>query len=183
MVSALAVRVGQRVDTEELADALWGDHPPSTAAKQIQASISRLRRGLGSETIQTIAGGYLLRAEGVWLDSREFEALVGRAREHAANRSPERAIASYEQALALWRGRAYDVLGEWLPARLESIRLGELQLSAQEELLRARLDAGDHRGASAAGMVRPLAASPSSARREAGTEAGPGWSAAVRKMF
>jgi DNA-binding SARP family transcriptional activator/WD40 repeat protein len=153
VISALAVRLGQRVDAQELADALWGEQLPASWPKVVQGCISRLRRDLGGDAIETSAGGYRLRAEAVWLDTAEFEALVKRGREHAANRSPERAITSFNEALALWRGPAYDVLAEWLPARLESIRLNELRLSAEEELLQARLDAGDHRGAATAGLV------------------------------
>jgi DNA-binding SARP family transcriptional activator len=153
VISALAVRLGQRVDAEELAEALWGEQLPASWSKVVQGCVSRLRRDLGEGVIETASGGYRLRPEAVWLDTEEFEALVERGRTHVANRSPERAGASFADALALWRGTAYDVVAEWLPARLEAIRLNELRLSVEEELLQARLDAGDHRGAATTGVV------------------------------
>jgi DNA-binding SARP family transcriptional activator len=41
VVSALALRPGERVDAEALAEALWGEAPPSSAAKVVQGSRPR----------------------------------------------------------------------------------------------------------------------------------------------
>ncbi len=44
VLSALILRAGFPVSADELADAVWGDEPPGTWPKQLQASIGRLRR-------------------------------------------------------------------------------------------------------------------------------------------
>ncbi|MBF4763182.1 winged helix-turn-helix domain-containing protein [Nocardioides islandensis] len=153
VVSALALRPGERVDAEILAEALWGEQPPPSWPKVVQGCVSRLRQALGVDAIETVAGGYRLAADRLDLDRQQFEDLVTRAEEHLARRSPERAVPLLREALALWRGPAFDSLEEWLPGRLEAVRLGQLRLSAEEDLLQARLDAGDHLGVAADGTV------------------------------
>ena len=59
----------------------------------------------------------------------------------------------FEQALGLWHGRPFAELEEWEAGRLEAARLNELRLAVVEDLLQARLDAGDHRGVAAAATV------------------------------
>ncbi len=78
---------------------------------------------------------------------------MARGREYAASDAPERAVALFEQALGLWHGRPFTELEEWEPGRLEAARLSELRLAVVEDLLQARLDAGDHRGVAAAATV------------------------------
>ena len=58
VVSALALRPGERVDAETLAEALWGEEPPASAAKVVQGCVSRLRKALGAGAIETVDGGY-----------------------------------------------------------------------------------------------------------------------------
>jgi DNA-binding SARP family transcriptional activator len=153
VVSALALRPGERVDAEVLAEALWGEAPPASAAKVVQGCVSRLRKSLGADAIETVAGGYRVRSDQVDIDRQHFEDLVGRAREHLATRNPERAIPLLVEALALWRGPAFGELEEWMPGRLEAVRLGQLRLAAEEDLLQARLDCGDHPGVAADATV------------------------------
>ena len=153
VVSALALRPGERVDAELLAEALWGEEPPASAAKVVQGCVSRLRRALGSDAIETVAGGYRVRSDHLDIDRQEFEDLVTRAREHLVTRTPERAITMLTDALALWRGPAFGELEDWMPGQLEAVRLGQLRLSAEEDLLQARLDAGDHQAVAADATV------------------------------
>ena len=108
---------------------------------------------LGAEAIATVPAGYRLRPDTVEVDREEFQSLVARGRENAASGAPERAVALLEQALGLWHGRPFTELEEWGPGRLEAARLGELRLAVVEDLLQARLDAGDHRGVAAAATV------------------------------
>ena len=142
VVSALALRPGQRVDAEALAEALWGEDPPSSAAKVVQGCVSRLRKALGADAIETVDGGYRVRSDQLDIDRQEFEDLVERAHGYSATRSPERAIPLLTEAIALWRGPAFGELEDWMPGRLEAVRLGQLRLAAEEDLLQARLDGG-----------------------------------------
>ena len=153
VVSALALRPGERVDAETLAEALWGEEPPASAAKVVQGCVSRLRKALGAGAIETVDGGYRVRYDELDIDRQQFEDQVERARGYLATRTPERAIPLLTNALALWRGPAFCELEDWMPGRLEAVRLGQLRLAAEEDLLQARLDCGDHAGVAADGTV------------------------------
>ena len=153
VVSALALRPGERVDAEVLAEALWGEEPPASAAKVVQGCVSRLRKALGADAIETVDGGYRVRSDELDIDRQQFEDQVERARGYLATRTPERAIPLLTDALALWRGPAFGELEDWMPGRLEAVRLGQLRLAAEEDLLQARLDAGDHNGVATDGTV------------------------------
>jgi DNA-binding SARP family transcriptional activator len=153
VLSVLVLRRGRTVTAEVLADALWPEEQPVSWPKVVQGCVSRLRRMLGAETIETNPAGYRLRAEGISFDVDEFEDLVARGRAFAEEGSPERAAALLEQALDLWRGRPFDALEEWSPGRLEAARLTELRLAVQEERLAARLAAGHHVEVAAEGTV------------------------------
>ena len=153
VMSVLALRLDEDVDADVLADGLWRADPPPTWPKVVQGCVSRLRRLIEPGAIETTPGGYRLRADAVSLDRQEFEDLVARAREYADSNAPERARTLLLRALALWRGDPFDALEEWMPGRLEAVRLQELRLAAQEDLLQARLDAGEHREVAAEAVV------------------------------
>ncbi len=153
VLSTLVLRRGRTVTAEVVADALWPGDPPATWPKVVQGCISRLRRVLGADAIVTNPSGYLLLPERVQVDVDVFEDLVSRGQEFAREGSPERAAALLDRGLALWRGLPYPELEEWSPGRLEAARLSELHLSAQEERLAARLEAGHHVEVAAEGMV------------------------------
>ena len=57
---------------------------------------------------------------------------------------PERAASMVTQALDLWRGAAYEDVESWDPAIIESARLEELRLEAEELRVDASLRAGLH---------------------------------------
>ena len=102
---ALAVRSGQVVSPDQFADALWGQRPPSTWPKQLQACVVNLRKVLGAAAVETTVGGYRLRLGDDDLDVHRFERLVTAARTYLVAGEPERAVATFARALALWRGR------------------------------------------------------------------------------
>jgi DNA-binding SARP family transcriptional activator/WD40 repeat protein len=141
----LVVLRGQVVPPERFVEALWGDHPPTSWAKQVQICIGRLRKTLGSTAIETVAGGYRLLVDGEDLDTVRFEQLVARASVLRAAGEADRAASTYARALALWRGPALAGTDGWAPARIEAARLDELRRTAEEEHLDARLAAGEHR--------------------------------------
>ena len=70
VLSALVVR--SPLTTDGLAEALWGDEPPTSYRKVIQGSIVRLRRLLGQEAILTIPDGYALNVPDDDIDVRRF---------------------------------------------------------------------------------------------------------------
>lgn len=145
LLAALVLRAGNVVTPSELADAVWSDEPPSTWPKQVQAYVVQVRRALGSTSIATTRGGYRLRVDPDSIDAIRYERLVQSARIHRANGDPTRAIDLLERASALWSGVPYSDLGDWPAAIAEAERLEEIRNSAEEDLLEARLEGGEHR--------------------------------------
>jgi DNA-binding SARP family transcriptional activator len=47
LLALLLLNAGEVVSRERLIDELWGDDPPSSAAKTLQVHVSRLRRERG----------------------------------------------------------------------------------------------------------------------------------------
>ncbi len=48
LLAMLALELGRTVSTDRLAEGLWGEQPPHSAAKMVQLYVSHLRRLLGS---------------------------------------------------------------------------------------------------------------------------------------
>jgi DNA-binding SARP family transcriptional activator len=140
LLAALLLEAGRVVPTERLVDQLWGEEPPRTATTSLQNAISRLRRALGEELIETRAPGYVLRADPEWIDATRFERLLRAARGAVARERRE----LLEQALALWRGPALADFAFEQFAQAEIRRLEELRLVAVEERIDADLELGRH---------------------------------------
>jgi WD40 repeat protein/DNA-binding SARP family transcriptional activator/energy-coupling factor transporter ATP-binding protein EcfA2 len=145
VLTALAVRPGEVVSAERLADALWGEEPPRTWSKVVQGSIVRLRKALGPGVIETTPRGYRLTLPADEIDCRRFEGMVDRGRELLALSEPERAAYVLDEAMALWRGPALADLDGWDEGRIEVVRLEELRRDAEELGLDAALRSGHSR--------------------------------------
>lgn len=145
VLAALIVRHGATVAPAELAAACWGDEPPVTWAQQVRNSVARIRSRLGHAAVETVSASYRLGLDLDTIDAVRFERLVSDARSHALHGDHERAVDVYRRALALWRGTPLQDVAAWAPAVVEAMRLGQIRASAEEELLDARLRAGDHR--------------------------------------
>ena len=152
LLAVLLVRANQVVSADKLIDELWGDAPPATALKTLQAHISRLRRALASErpdasrpdvpsvAILTREPGYVIRVEPEQLDLLRFERLLDEAR----RAPPDAAAHLLREALGLWRGNALADLANERFAQAEILRLEELRLVALEERFEADLALGRH---------------------------------------
>ena len=151
VLAALLVMRPAAVSPDVIADAVWGEAPPSTWAKQVQASIGRLRTALGTAAIVTIDRSYRLALPRGAVDVDVFEEEVARAAALAEDGEHGRAVVALERALALWQARApYEDVADWPPAAAEIERLTELRRQAEDDLLAERLAAGDHRGVASA---------------------------------
>ncbi|GGB82507.1 hypothetical protein N798_11700 [Knoellia flava TL1] len=142
---ALASRPGAELSTETLAETLWGEDLPDSWQKVVQGCISRLRKALGPEAVETTGHGYRLVLHRDDLDHVQFEHLLTRARRLLADGEPERALFLTRQARELWRGEPFAELAEWGPGRVESERLVELSRDAEDLHVEAALRAGHHR--------------------------------------
>lgn len=141
LLARLLLDANRVVPAESLVEALWGESPPASAAKVVQAHISRLRKVLGRERIETRPPGYLLRAGDDQLDLRRFERLVESA---AAASSAEQRAGLLREALSLWRGPALAEFREEPFAAPAARRLAELRSSALERRVEAELELGEH---------------------------------------
>jgi DNA-binding SARP family transcriptional activator len=144
VLAALAMHPGEVLSVEQLADAVWGDEPPPSWSKNLQGCISRLRKQLGPDLIETAGQGYRLRAPAGTVDAEEFTRAAGRARELLTLHEPERARYVASQALDLWRGRPLTELEAWEPGVTEVHRLEELRLELEELEVEASLTGGHH---------------------------------------
>ena len=151
LLAMLAASANRVVSADQLADALWGDHPPPTAHNTLQGYVYQLRRVLEpsrrdrSEAclLVTHDRGYLLALAPEQLDSNRFESLAAEARSHLAT-APAVAARLLREALALWRGPALVEVMHVASGELEASRLEAARLGAAEDRCRAELALGHH---------------------------------------
>lgn len=145
VLALLLLFTNEVISTDTMITWLWGEEPPPTARHTVETYVSRLRKALatgGDEcSIETTAGGYLLRIDPGSLDLRRFEWLCEEGRAALAAGEADRAAEKLDAALALWRGDSMtDPAFEPL-AQLVAIH-SEERLAATE----ARFEAGLLRG-------------------------------------
>ncbi|MFD1535878.1 ABC transporter substrate-binding protein [Nonomuraea guangzhouensis] len=160
LLAALLTTPNEPVPTVRLIDALWTGDPPPSAGQNLRLYVARLRRRLGdADRIAHLERGYALMAQPEEVDALRFEESLDRAR--ASGRAdgttpdPAHVAAMYREALALWRGSAFEGadLGSG-PAQDYAVRLDELRAAAIEEWIDVELDLGHHR--SLVGELRGL---------------------------
>jgi YVTN family beta-propeller protein len=150
LLAVLLVHANEPLSADRLADELWGEAASAQAAKRLQVSIHRLRRTLeggrddgdSHSLLVTDAGGYVLRLEPAALDRDRFEDLVQEGRRALADGDPGRASQVLGEALGLWRGPPLADVAYESFAQPEIARLQELQMSATEAHIDARLALG-----------------------------------------
>ncbi len=140
VLAHLLLRANQLVSSETLIDDIWGEEPPERARNVIQTYVSHLRKALGPDRIQSHGPGYRLRLDPSELDATRFADLMRDAKK-ALPVDPNVAVATLEDALALWRGPALADLADQSSLLAESARLDELRLEAQEARIEGLLAA------------------------------------------
>jgi len=150
VLALLLLHANETLSTDRMIDELWGDHPPTAAAKTLQVHISRLRKALGgssasgTDVVVTREHGYQLELDLEHLDAHRFERLVAEGRSELDAGHPEAAMSALEQALSLWRGPPLADLAYEAFAQREIARLDELHGAALERLIEAKLTLGRH---------------------------------------
>lgn len=133
LLAALLSRANETVPADRLADDLWGDVPPRTAAKTLQSHLVRLRDDLGRDesepVIVTDVGGYRLRIDRERLDAAQFVDAV----DSVDPADPPRTLATLSTALDLWRGAAYEDFPDADFLVAERLRLTELRELAEAQ--------------------------------------------------
>ncbi|HST17510.1 MAG TPA: BTAD domain-containing putative transcriptional regulator [Gaiellaceae bacterium] len=140
VLAVLLLRAGQTVSVDTLIDEVWGERPPATVNANLHNCVSRLRKGLGAETIERRAPGYVLHARDDEIDARRFERALAASR----TLEPAERAAALREALSMWRGAALADLAFEPFAEAEAARLEELRLVGLEERIDAELELGRH---------------------------------------
>src|SRR3954449_9698341 len=148
VVAVLLVAHGHQVSAERLLEALWDGSPPPSGAASLQSYVSHLRRALEpdrparspSRVLTNGGAGYVMPVPDDDVDAWRFERLVDEA---AGVADPDTRVRVLREALALWRGPALAEYAGHDWADFEARRLEELRGAAREQLLAARLDAGE----------------------------------------
>jgi YVTN family beta-propeller protein len=147
LLAVLLLHAGTIVSRERLIDELWGDSPPTTAAKALNVRVSQLRKTLAHnrhDPIATRPPGYMLEVEPEKLDAARFERLVADARVRLAAGDAKAASLLLREALALWEGPALAGVELESTARNEARRLDDLRLAAQMDWIDCELALGLH---------------------------------------
>lgn len=143
VLAVLLLEPNQLVPLGRLVDLLWGERPPATARRIVQAHVSRLRTTLSTadrDVAMVRRGpGYVLTCDPERIDAHRFRLLLDRARNSDDARDKVRLL---RQALSLWHGPALaDAATE--DVREELCRgLDESRLAAIEERFDAELRLG-----------------------------------------
>ncbi|MFH9864220.1 AfsR/SARP family transcriptional regulator [Streptomyces sp. NPDC017202] len=172
-LALLLVGAGQPVGMDEIIDTLWGTAPPRSAVNVVRRHVGSLRRllepGLAARAegrwLLRDAGGYRLATDADSLDLARFRALR-RAAERTARESPERALDTLTEALALWRGPVAAGLPAAARAHPAFDAVDRERLAAVREAADAALRAGRpaavlphlHRAAAAHPLDEPVRA-------------------------
>ena len=101
MLAVLAMHANTVVSSDGLIEVLWAERAPASASHTVQALVSRLRRAVGPDLVETVAPGYRLRVDAQELDSLRFEDLVRTGL--GSVDGPEAAAARFEEEI----GRAH----------------------------------------------------------------------------
>ena len=138
------------VSADRLMDELWGESPPASALRTLQAYVSRLRKaltngngrpsGLNGDVLLTQGRGYLLRIASGELDLDRFSEMAERARDALAAGNPQEAAVLLRDALGLWRGPpladfVYAPFAQAAIAQLEELHLGALEERVEADLV------------------------------------------------
>ncbi|GAB2554472.1 AfsR/SARP family transcriptional regulator [Nocardia heshunensis] len=131
LLGLLALNAGRVVPAPRLVDGLWGQDPPGGGPQALQTLASRLRPAV-SGAVRNHKGGYVLDLAPEAVDVHRFTRAIEAGRTLLAADEVERAITSFDAALALWRGEPFIDVGESEVLRAAGLRLTELRLEVVE---------------------------------------------------
>ncbi len=78
ILAILLANAGQTVSTDRVIEEVWGDSPPDSARKTVQAHVAHLRKALNgdSEFLSPSGDGYRVSPDAGSVDADRFEAAV-----------------------------------------------------------------------------------------------------------
>ena len=103
LLALLLLHANEAIAPERIVEELWAGGAPENARKSVHIYVSRLRKALGPDRIETTPAGYVLRVAPAELDVSHFESLATEGRETLDHGAPDAAETVLDRALALWR--------------------------------------------------------------------------------
>jgi DNA-binding SARP family transcriptional activator len=146
ILAVLLLSNSSPVPVSRLIDSVWDGNAPETATKQVRNAISVLRQDLADSgtPIALTSGGYRLQLAHGALDAAEFTQEVKSAKGNARSGRAAKAIRSFRDALALWRGPVLAGF-DHLAHHPRVVELSEQRVAALEDLVELELAQGAHR--------------------------------------
>ncbi|RSN54506.1 SARP family transcriptional regulator [Amycolatopsis sp. WAC 04182] len=149
VLAVLLARPNEFVHRDTLVDELWPQGPPSSAAAVVQMAVSKLRKALSPgvpvddvrQRLRSGRSGYRLTVADGELDVAGFSELTAAAAK--ATGAERRAL--LEQALGLWRGRAFADVPVGPLVEAHRLWLEDQRSSVLGKLVELELAAGDHK--------------------------------------
>ncbi|MGH3620636.1 MAG: BTAD domain-containing putative transcriptional regulator [Sciscionella sp.] len=144
VLAALLLHANQVVSAGTLINMVWED-PPRSAEANLRTHVASLRRRLGNgDRLVTRSGGYLLTVDPGAVDLHRFRELMAGGERAFQDGDPQRAEEQLTEALALWRGEAFENLACTTALQVDADRLEEERLVAVERHAEVRLALGQH---------------------------------------
>jgi DNA-binding SARP family transcriptional activator len=161
LLAVLLTRADQVVSTDQLLSEIWATAAPRRANAALHVYVSQLRKILrgpagGTSPIVTRPRGYLLRTGRSRIDADDFQQLTQQGRVHFREHRFEQAAATFEAALGMWTGPAFNGLTDSPLVYGYAIWLEEARLECLEMLMETYLTLGRHR--EIVGRLRKLSA-------------------------
>ncbi len=135
LLKILSAHLGRAVPRDVLIDHLWPSAEVNSGRKRLKAVIYSLRKnlraaGLSEHIIETTNEAYVLRREGVWVDTKVFEACVSNGDATFKHQQWEEALSFYQEAAHLYRGDYLeeDIHTEWCAEERERLRQIQMEL-------------------------------------------------------
>lgn len=136
-ILAVAAFEGRALGSDELLDALYGDHGAANARRALATEVWRARQLLGTEGLLAGPDGYLIDTGVVSIDVLDFRTDLARGREALHRGDFAEAAVHLDSALARWRGTPLTDWSDGRRARAVAITLEELRLGCTEDLAEA----------------------------------------------
>jgi DNA-binding SARP family transcriptional activator/WD40 repeat protein len=145
LLALLAVHANMVVSTDRIIDVMWPADDEAHALRTLRTNVWRLRGLMGPHadtTLLTRQGGYVLVLADDDHDAERFGALAAHGAAELGAGNASSALDTFDAALRLWRGRAYEGYDteEW--ARPTAVRLEDLRTTAAERRVEAMLQLG-----------------------------------------
>lgn len=132
------------VSTDELVAEVWGGAGPADPLRNLQVHVSALRKAVGDPgLVESTSAGY--RTTAIAGDVAAFEEGAARAAALLRDGCAEEASTTAREALALWRGPAWQDQRHLRGPAAQAHRLDQLRVDVEEVSARAALALGRHR--------------------------------------